>query len=80
MLFRNGVLKLWQVGKLPISIPLILAVGVLLSLLSLIREKSVPHRLTLLASDAALLHGYAIKQIAECFAGTPVEERVIGSM
>ena len=32
----------------------------------------------LLASDAALLHGYAMKQIAECFAGTPVEERVIG--
>ena len=26
----------------------------------------------LLASDAALLHGYAMKQIAECFAGTPV--------
>ena len=32
----------------------------------------------LLASDAALLHGYAMKQIAECFAGTPAEERVIG--
>ena len=32
----------------------------------------------LLASNAALLHGYAMKQIAECFAGTPAEERVIG--
>ena len=32
----------------------------------------------LLASDAALLHGYAMKQIAECFAGTPADERVVG--
>ena len=32
----------------------------------------------LLASDSVLLHGYAMKKIAECFAGTPAEERVIG--
>ena len=31
-----------------------------------------------LASDAALLHGYARTQNADCFAGTPVEEQVIG--
>lgn len=32
----------------------------------------------LLASDATLLHGYMLKQIAECFTDIPAEERVIG--
>ena len=32
----------------------------------------------LLASDAALLHGYVMRQIAECFTDIPAEERVIG--
>lgn len=54
-----------------------ISVGVLLSLLpSIGGERTAPAYL--LASDAALLHGYAMKQIAECFAGTPAEERVIG--